>query len=46
MRITKSYWDKYASQRRAQRSRANLRRQRGIGMRRVSTPMSSRRAAR
>lgn len=32
MRNTKSYWDKYATQRSTQRSAANLRRQRGTAV--------------
>lgn len=35
MRTAKSYWQKYAEQRRAQRSAANLRRQRGVTLRRT-----------
>jgi len=37
----KSYWDKYAAQRRAQRSSANLLRQRGVGVRRQSDALAS-----
>lgn len=46
MRTTKSYWDKYAQQRRAQRSRMNLLPQRGAGSGRRSTPTRTRPAVR
>ena len=37
-RVMKSYWDRYAAQRRAERSQTNLRGQRGVGVRRATTP--------
>jgi len=38
MKVTRSYWDKYATQRAAQRSRANLLRLRGIGKSTLKSP--------
>ena len=46
MTSTKSYWDKYAAQRLARRSRDNLLRRRRIGARRASAAIRGRRVVR
>jgi len=38
MKTTKSYWDKYVTQRRAQRTIATINRQRWTSLRRTPTP--------